>query len=108
MSGWNQWVKWVAPFSMAQSFIAAATTSATCGIERLAPVDGPQQAPEDLLGQPLAHDVAGEDVGAEDGVDAGGHTVGRGRSRHRIEASRLGLRGVVLTRREINEETDGW
>ncbi len=23
--GWNQWVKWVAPFSMAQSFIALAT-----------------------------------------------------------------------------------
>ena len=30
VSGWNQWVKWVAPFSMAQSFIVAATTSATC------------------------------------------------------------------------------
>ncbi len=29
MRGWNQWVKWVAPFSMAQSFIVAATTSAT-------------------------------------------------------------------------------
>ena len=29
--GWNQWVKWVAPRSMAQSFIVAATTSATFG-----------------------------------------------------------------------------
>ena len=29
--GWNQWVKWVAPFSMAQSFMALATTPATCG-----------------------------------------------------------------------------
>ena len=29
VSGWNQWVKWVAPFSIAQSFIVAATTSAT-------------------------------------------------------------------------------
>ena len=27
--GWNQWVKWVAPFSIAQSFIAFATTFAT-------------------------------------------------------------------------------
>ena len=26
--GWNQWVKWVAPSSIAQSFIALATTSA--------------------------------------------------------------------------------
>src|SRR5205085_2590873 len=31
VSGWNQCVKCVAPFSMAQSFIAAATTSATIG-----------------------------------------------------------------------------
>ena len=29
--GWNQWVKWVAPFSMAQSFMALATTVATLG-----------------------------------------------------------------------------
>ena len=28
-SGWNQWVKWVAPFSMAHSFMACATTLAT-------------------------------------------------------------------------------
>ena len=27
--GWNQCVKWVAPFSTAQSFISAATASAT-------------------------------------------------------------------------------
>ena len=27
--GWNQWVKWVAPFSTAQSFMAAATAFAT-------------------------------------------------------------------------------
>ena len=26
--GWNQWEKWVAPFSMAQSFMALATTVA--------------------------------------------------------------------------------
>lgn len=29
--GWNQWVKWVAPFSTAQSFIAFATTPAMSG-----------------------------------------------------------------------------
>src|SRR3712207_7685487 len=29
--GWNQWVKWVAPFSIAQSFIAEATASASEG-----------------------------------------------------------------------------
>ena len=29
--GWNQWVKWVAPFSTAQSFMAEATASATVG-----------------------------------------------------------------------------
>ena len=27
--GWNQWVKWVTPFSIAQSFIALATMLAT-------------------------------------------------------------------------------
>ena len=27
--GWNQWVKWVAPFSTAQSFMALATAFAT-------------------------------------------------------------------------------
>ena len=32
VSGWNQWVKWVAPFSTAQSFMAAATALASCGI----------------------------------------------------------------------------
>ena len=31
VSGWNQWVKCVAPFSSAQSFIAAATASASDG-----------------------------------------------------------------------------
>ena len=29
--GWNMWVKWVAPFSMAQSFMAVATASAMAG-----------------------------------------------------------------------------
>ena len=29
--GWNQCVKWVAPLPTAQSFMAAATTSATAG-----------------------------------------------------------------------------
>ena len=29
--GWNQWVKWVAPCSTAQSFMAEATASATVG-----------------------------------------------------------------------------
>src|SRR5437868_8960787 len=29
--GWKMWVKWVAPFSMAQSFMALATASAICG-----------------------------------------------------------------------------
>ena len=32
--GWNQCVKCVAPFSSAQSFIAAATTSAVSGCRR--------------------------------------------------------------------------
>ena len=27
--GWNQWVKWVAPFSTAHSFMASATALAT-------------------------------------------------------------------------------
>ncbi len=31
VSGWNQCVKWVAPFSRAHSFIAVATESATVG-----------------------------------------------------------------------------
>ena len=30
VSGWNQWVKCVAPFSIAHSFIAAATGVAMC------------------------------------------------------------------------------
>ena len=29
VSGWNQWVKWVAPWATAQSFMAAATALAT-------------------------------------------------------------------------------
>ena len=33
--GWNQWVKWVAPFSMAQSFMALATTAAAALSRRL-------------------------------------------------------------------------
>ena len=33
--GWNQWVKWVAPFSMAQSFMALATTVAALLSRRL-------------------------------------------------------------------------
>ena len=31
VSGWNQWVKCVAPFSMAHSFMAQAVASATTG-----------------------------------------------------------------------------
>src|SRR3954451_18141034 len=31
VSGWNQWVKWAAPFSIAHSFIADATASARIG-----------------------------------------------------------------------------
>ena len=49
-------------------------------IERLAVVDGPEQAPVDLLGKPLPHDGPGEDVAAEDRVDPfdrGGSPVGR-------------------------------
>ena len=72
MSGWNQWVKWVAPFSMAQSFMVAATTSATRGSSGSPPVDGAHQALEDLLGQALAHDATGEDIGGEDLVNGGG------------------------------------
>ena len=40
VSGWKTWVKWVAPFSSAQSFIAAATASARLGVERLAAARG--------------------------------------------------------------------
>ena len=29
VSGWNQWVKWVAPFETAHSFMASATALAT-------------------------------------------------------------------------------
>ena len=32
--GWNQWVKWVAPFSIAHSFMALAITSAASGLRR--------------------------------------------------------------------------
>ena len=32
--GWNQWVKCVAPFSMAQSFMALATTEAAAESRR--------------------------------------------------------------------------
>ena len=39
------------------------------GIERLAPIDGAEQAAIDLLGKPLPHHGAGEDVAAEDAVD---------------------------------------
>jgi hypothetical protein len=78
------------------------------GIERLAPIDGPQQTPEDILREALAHDVTGEDVGAEDRINADGRTVGHGRNRHRIEASSWGCAEVRLTRREINEESGGW
>ena len=35
--GWNRWVKWVAPCSSAQSFIALATTSARAGSVSWAP-----------------------------------------------------------------------
>ena len=31
VSGWNMWVKWVAPFSSAHCFIASATASASVG-----------------------------------------------------------------------------
>ena len=50
------------------------------GVERLAPVDGPDQALEDLLGEALAHHAPGEDVLAihlVDAVDRGGHGVPR-------------------------------
>ena len=39
------------------------------GIERLTVIDGAKEAAIHLLGEPLPHDAAGEDVGAEDGVD---------------------------------------
>ena len=45
-------------------------------VERLAGVDGAEEALEDLLGEALAHHAPGEDVGAVDLVDAvdrGGH-----------------------------------
>ena len=35
VSGWNQWVKWVAPFSRAHSFMADATASASAGSRAL-------------------------------------------------------------------------
>jgi hypothetical protein len=42
------------------------------GIKRLAPVDGPEEALEDFLGQPLAHYSTGKHIGAEDFVNAFG------------------------------------
>ena len=65
VSGWNMWVKWVAPFSSAHSFIASATASARLGVERLAALERRLQLLEDVGGQAFALHGDGEDVGAE-------------------------------------------
>ncbi len=58
-------------------------------VQRLAPVDRPQQALVDLLRQPLAHDGTGKHIGAEDFINAFG-TVGA----HGILLIWAGVRGV--------------
>ena len=69
--GWNRCVKCVAPFSMAQSFMAAATVSAIVGIERRALLDGLLQRLEDRLGQPFALDGFAEDILSEQVLHVG-------------------------------------
>ena len=69
--GWNQWVKWVAPCSMAQSFMAAATTSATDGVQRRTLLDGLAERLVDVFRKPRPHHVVGEDVAPEELSDRG-------------------------------------
>ena len=64
--GWNRWVKWVAPFSMAQSFMAVATLSAMAGSSGGPLLDGLLQGLEDRLGQALPLHFLVEDVDAEE------------------------------------------
>ncbi len=64
------------------------------GIERLAPVDGPEEALVDLLGQPLAHDGTGKHIGAEDFVNAFGAFA------HGMLLIWAGVRGVDEPRRK--------
>ena len=81
-------------------------------IERLALVDGPLQAAEDLLGQALPHDLGGEDIPAEDLVDAiskGWRSGAIGGGAHRGRSSCLEVDraspGGVTTRRPVRR---GW
>jgi hypothetical protein len=48
------------------------------GIERLPVFNGLHQAAVDLLGEALAHDAGGEDIGTEETVQAGGNLWGGG------------------------------
>ena len=69
-------------------------------IERLAVVDGPEQALVDLLGQPLAHDTTGKHIGAEDLINAFGTFA------HGILLIGAGVRGVETTTKEASLLTD--
>ena len=79
VSGWNQCVKCVAPFSSAQSFIAEGDRVGELGVERLAAVDRGLELAEDRLRQALALLVGSEDVGPVD-LGAPGWSGHRSRS----------------------------
>jgi len=63
-------------------------------VERLAPVDGAEEALVDLLGQALAHDTTGKHIGAEDLVNAFGTFA------HGMLLFWAGVRGVDEPRRK--------
>ena len=65
VSGWNMWVKWVAPFSSAHSFIASATASASSGSSASPPSRVACSFSKTSSGQAFALHGDGEDVGAE-------------------------------------------
>ena len=65
VSGWNQWVKWVAPWAIAQSFIASATASATSLSSRSLLVDGFLERAVYLQRQGCLHDAVVKDQTAE-------------------------------------------
>jgi hypothetical protein len=60
--GWNQCVKCVTPFSIAQSLIASATGRGDVGVELLPEADGRLELLVDLLRQPVAHLARAEGV----------------------------------------------
>ncbi len=63
--GWNQWVKWVAPFSIAQSFMALATTLAIVAVEAVPLVDGFLETLVGVVRQALFHHRVVEDHDAK-------------------------------------------